>query len=167
MQHWEILKAGRVKVSETPQEFFENACNYFKWCDDNPITTKETISVGKKAGDEVDRKQIRPYTTKGLCIHCGVLEEWLKDMRDLKDPNSLWYNLVTRVLYIIYVQNLELATVGVFNPIFVSKVLNMEKEETPNTPTKVYIVDGLPPLSETENQVLQKLELEMAEKQKL
>lgn len=160
MQHWEVIKAGKVKVSETPEEFWENACAYFKWCDDNPLATTRTVNVGKKAGEQMVDNSIRPYSIKGLCLHCGVLEEWLKDIRETKDKESIWYNLISRILYVIYIQNLELATIGVFNPMFVVKVLNMEKEEAPNRPVQINIVQGLPELSESENEVLDKLEIE-------
>ena len=158
--HWEVVNAGRIRVSSEPEDLWDNACEYFKWCDENPIETKKTLTSGKEAGKIVVDVQTRPYSKKGLCIHCGILEEYLNDLRQIKDRESLWYIVVSKILYIIYVQNLELATLGVFNPIFVSKVLGMEKDDTPTSGIKIQIVQGLPELSVSENEILEKLESE-------
>jgi len=50
--------------------------------------------------------------------------------------------------------------VDIYNPMFVAKVLNMEKDEAPVEYPKVEFVNGLPPLLENEDEVLKKLDLE-------
>jgi hypothetical protein len=160
MEHWEIVNSGRIVVSNTPEELWENAVDYFAWCDMNPIVSKITITAGKGTGDQVNKSSRRPYSIKGLCLHCGILEEYIRDVRSIKDRQSLYYSVVSKILYIIYIQNLEMATIGEFNPIFVAKVLNMEKDDVPNNPVKIHVVQGLPELSKSENEILEKLESE-------
>ncbi len=161
--HWEIMH--RVVVSESPEDLWNNATKYFRWCEDNPIMTKKTIMNGKGAGDKVFVQYVRPYSIKALCLHCGILEEWLRDVRANKDKSSLWYQVVSKILYIIYIQNLEMATIGEFNPIFTAKVLNLEKDDTPTGSVRVELVSGLPELSKSENEILEKLELENAKRE--
>lgn len=158
--HWQVVDSGKIRVSNTPEELWSNAAGYFAWCDANPIKHTKTITSGKEVGKKVESESPRPYSIKGLCLHCGILEEYIRDVRQTKDKVSLYYVVVSKILYIIYIQNLELATVGVFNPIFVSKVLNMEKDDTPASGVKIEIVGGLPELSKTENEILDKLERE-------
>lgn len=159
--HWEVVNNGGIVVSNTPEELWANACAYFKWCDENPLKTKRTITSGKTAGNKVEDENPRPYSIKGLCLHCGILEEYMRDIRNSKDKQSLYYIVVSKIMYIIYIQNLELATVGVFNPIFTSKVLNMDKDDTPTSAVRVEIVtQGIPELLNSENEILRKLELE-------
>jgi len=162
--HWEVVDKGLTVVSNTPESLWKNACAYFKWCDENPITAKRTITSGKDSGKRVDIEESRPYSIKGLCLHCGIFEEYIRDIRSSKDNTSMYYIVVSKILYIIYIQNLENATVGIFNPIFVSKVLNMEKDDTPTGSIKIEIVGGLPELSKSENEILEKLELEIKAK---
>ena len=38
--HWQIVNNNRHVVSNTPQELWNNAVEYFKWNDENPIKTK-------------------------------------------------------------------------------------------------------------------------------
>lgn len=174
-QHWKIVHNNRNVVSNTPEQLWDNAVRYFQWCDDNPISNKITITAGKEAGQRVVSEKTRPYTIKALCIHCNIDEDYIKDIRATKKSDSEYYIVVSKILYIIYTQNLENAMVENFNPGFTAKVLNMEKEETPSgvlTINHVYNspLDGkkLPELSDSENAVLEKLDFEMslAEKSK-
>lgn len=171
-EHWKVITNRSVVVSNTAEELWDNACKYFAWCDMNPIKNKVTAMSGKEFGRVVETEQRRLYSIKALCMHCGVLEEYLRDLRKLKDQNSDWYRTVTAIYYIIYTQNLENAAVEVFNPIFVSKILGMEKEEVPTGAITVKVINALtdgspiPTLSNSENEILEKLEVEILEKQK-
>lgn len=158
--HWEIVKQGGFVAALTPEELFNKACHYFAWCDQHPIKTKKRFNAGKKAGEAFDDETIRPYTIKGLCLHTGISEEYLRDIRNMKDSESMYYHVVSRILYIIHVQNYELATVGVFNPILVARMLNIGTDDIPASAIKIEIVGDHIPLSNSETEVLEKLELE-------
>ncbi len=158
--HWEVVNSKTITASNTPQQLWDNACKYFKWCDENPIESKRLLIAGAKAGTHALDVQVRPYSIRGLCLHCGIVEEYLRDIRQSKDESSEYYIVVSRILYIVFTQNLENATIGLFNPIFTSKVLNMEKDDTPPQGIKIEVVQGLPTLSKSENEILEKLELE-------
>lgn len=157
--HWEIVAAGNIRASNNPKELWENACSYFKWMDDNPKVIPKTITSGKEAGRIVTEHKILPYSIKALCLHCGIEEEYLKDVRNgiKEDP---YYQVVSKILYIIYTQNYEMAVVGEYNAIFTAKVLNIDKDDSPKRVATVNIVTGLPTLSTSENEVLEKLEME-------
>lgn len=160
--HWEIVNGSSNIISNSPESLWENAIKYFKWSDDNPIISKRTLTSGKEAGKRVTIESRRPYSIKALCIHCNILEEWLRDIRQSKDKSSDFYIVVSKILYLIFIQNLEGATVNEFNPIFVAKVLNMEKDDTPTSAITVNVVNGIPELSTSENEILEKLEIENA-----
>ncbi len=156
--HWEVVNGAKIIVSNTPEDLWHNACRYFKWSDDNPLETKGAVKVGKAAGNETKTEVPRPYSIKALCLHCGIMEEYLKDVRNTQDKHSLFYIVVSKILYIIFIQNAELATIGVYNPIFTARMLNLDKDDTPSSSVKVEIVNGLPALSTSEAEVLEKLE---------
>lgn len=164
--HWRRLNSGVVTVSNTPEGLWKQACEYFLWCDDNKIENEVTITSGKNTGTQVINKHIRPYSLKGLCLHCGITEEYLNDIRSSKDNGSMYYIVVSKILYVIYTQIYEMAQVGVFNPVFSMKILGMDRESEPTKAITVNIVrddqDGLPAptLSFTENEVLERLETE-------
>ena len=159
--HWEIVEEnkGNIIVSTAPG-LWERIKSYFKWCDENPITTKRTITSGKGAGSKVETEFVRPYNIKAMCLHCGITEEYIKDIRHEMSKNSDYYHVISKALYIIYAQNVEMATIGEFNPIFTAKLLNIDKDDTTNGAIKVEISSETPQLSVSENEVLEKLELE-------
>lgn len=147
-------------MSNSPESLWANACAYFQWCDENPLRSKKTLTSGKEAGNKVTTRFNRPYTIKGLCLHCNISEEYLKDLNKSRDHGSEYSIVVKKILYIIYIQNLEYAMVGIFNPIFTAKILNIDVDDTPPETLKIEIVQGLPTLSRTESEVVQKLEIE-------
>lgn len=168
MEHWQIVDEGRMVASNSPLSLWRNACAYFEWCDMNKITTEKPVAVGKAAGLTQTLKQNRPYSIKGLCLHCGISEEYIRDVRNSKKIDNEYYAVISKILYIIYVNNLEGAMVGVFNPIFTSKVLNMEKEEQHDSNVTVTVItDGIPELSNSENEILKRLEQEISEREKV
>ncbi len=147
--------------SNTAQQLWENALAYFKWNQDNPIEFKKTVMSGKTAGDKVLIEAPRMLTVKGLCLFCGLLEEYLQDLWQSRDKTSEYYIVATRILYHIHTQNMEFAALDIFNPILVSKLHKIETEEVPTGSIKIEYVRNLPALSTSENEVLEKLDAEM------
>lgn len=160
MQHWEVLSNGGVTVSNSPETLWNAAVKYFKWCEENPIETKGQVNVGKKAGEQITSETTRPYSIKGFCLHAGLLEEYIRDIYDSKDSTSDYYAVMSRIMYVIDTQNIEYATVGLFNSVFVTKMMNLEQGETSNKGVTVNIIGGERRLARSEQEVLDDLEVE-------
>jgi hypothetical protein len=158
--HWEVVDAYRDIISNTEEELWDNALSYFRWIKDNPIQVYRTAMTGKDTGKRFLVEMPRMMTIKGLCLHCNVLEEYLRDIRNSADKTSLYYIVVSKILYIIHTQNMEYAALDIFNTTLVSRALNMEKDDTPTGKIIVEHVHGLPALASSENEVLEKLEQE-------
>lgn len=164
MEHWQIIANGQVVIDRNAEELWENMCSYFEYCDNNPIEAKRTITSGKGAGNKVSVEMKRPYTIKGLCLHCGISESYLRDIQQSKSKDDLYYIVVERAMYIIQTQLMENALVGEFNPILTSKLLNLDNQENETGAIKVEIVQGTPELANSENEVLEKIEMELEKK---
>lgn len=159
--HWEVVNFSRPMAIERPEDLWFLACSYFKWSDEHPLKVARPITTGKDVGKDVKVSLIRPYSVKAMCLHCGITEEWLKDLREMKDSNSDWYHAASRILYIIYIQNTELATVGEYNAVFISKLLRLDSgEDEARSGIKIELVGDVPKLSESENQILEKMDFE-------
>lgn len=166
-QHWKVVFSGNVQTDMDAVGLWENACKYFDWSDKHPIELNKKVGVGKDAGKDLKTSIARPYSIKALCLHCGILEEYLSDIRKSKDKTSDYFHVVSRIMYIIYTQNVELAQVGVYSPIVTAQVLSIGKEDpNPTSSIRVEVVPGLPMLSNTENEVLEKLEQERQDLEK-
>lgn len=161
MEHWEIIANGQIVIDRNAEELFENMCSYFRWCDNNPITSKRTITSGKGVGSRVTVESRRPYTVKGMCLHCGLSESYLNDILQSRSKDDLYYIAVERAMYIIHTQLMENALIGEFSPVLTSKILNLDSNEKELGAIKVEIVQGTPELSNSESEVLEKIALEL------
>lgn len=159
-KNWEVADRYRDIVSNSAESLWENALSYFAWCEANPIQVKKTAMSGKEAGKKFLVEMPVMYTIKGLCIHCNILEEYLRDLRQSKDSAPDYYNVVSKILYIIHDQNMTYAALDLFNPILVGRLHNIDKDEVPVKGISIYHVQGLPKLAESENEVLKNLESE-------
>lgn len=163
-EHWDFMETiGKQILSDNPQTLWANAIQYAKWCKDNPITSKRKQLTGKNAGQDIQIEYIRPLTIKGLCLHCNINEDYIMDLRGCKDKSNEYYIVITKILYMIYTQNAEGAMVGIYESGFTAKMLNIEKEEVSSGSVKVEHINELPELLDSENAILEKLELENPE----
>jgi len=158
-QLWRHVRFDRAVVSSAA-ELWIRACEYFQWCDDNPITSMRTINTGQMAGKKVEEEYCRPYLIKALCLFCGIHEDFLKDMRNNSKVDSEMYNVVSTILYVVWVQNVEYASVGIINPTFTQKVLGMDTPDTRPSNITISVVEGLTKLSRSESEILESLNLE-------
>lgn len=161
MEHWEIIANGQIVIDRNAEELWENMCSYFQFCDNNPIEAKRTVTSGKGVGSKVKVEMKRPYSVKGLCLHCGISESYLNDIRQSKSRDDLYYIVVERAMYIIHTQLMEHALVGEFSPQLTSKILNLDNQDNETGAIKVEIVHGTPELANSENEVLEKIKMEL------
>ncbi len=141
--HWQRLADGDVVAPETPEDFWRSAVSYFSWCDNNPLGTRES-SYGSHGGlkSVFKREFARPYTLTGLCIHCGVSEKWINEIRVNMNPESLWYQVIEKVIYVIYTQNVEYSIVGMFNKDLSSKQIESLKPQQDDAPIRIEVVSS-------------------------
>ena len=120
-QFWKLrLKHGRDRVIQSPEELWENACEYFEWCDGNPLYSKDW--KGKDAM-EVDVPLRRVYQKGSFAICCG-LSGWEK-ISDLKDVSDDFRDVVARIEQIIASQKFEGAAVDQFNARIIAQDLGL------------------------------------------
>lgn len=134
-QFWKLRsKHGRDKLFATPELLWEEACNYFEWCDKTPIKTDEVIKSGILAGTLIKVPKKRPYTIQGLCIYLGVHSEYFRrfkeEQKDKTDEISKDFcRVVAHIEEIIYQQKFEGAVVGLFNSNIIARDLGLRDKQ--------------------------------------
>lgn len=125
---WELRsKHGKDKLFTTPELMWEAACEYFQWCEDNPIT--DTRSFGGK------QKVQRPYTIQGLTRYLGCnkdyLEQFEESLKGKTDQLSQDYSIIVKdIRSTIYQQKFECAAIGIFKDNIIARDLGLtEKSE--------------------------------------
>ena len=157
MKLWEILYSGRIKVSNSPQELWTNACKYFFWCDEGKVKSTGYIASGNKAGNKYNIEYDKPYSLAGLCLFTGMSASYFKDLLEMPEDNE--YKMVAdRIQMVIYEQNLEFTAVGLLNAPFMGKLLAVSKPQETTKPVSVEILGDSPRLSTSEGEVLENLD---------
>jgi DNA-packaging protein gp3 len=147
INHWMITS----KISgESAESLWEDAKDYFMWCEANPIFKDEMI---KQTGDVVNVRYPRPFNLAALCIHCGVTVSYINSMARNQAAGDYYY-VAQKILQVIYSQNLEYAMVGIFNANMTARKLNLgvgdDESKAPAIINISVIENGAPPLLENE-----------------
>ena len=131
---WEQVSPANIKkqtrrLEKSPKALWEEACDYFRFVDQNPFLKQELIKGGEAAGGLRDVRQNRPYTVQGceifLRIKPNSLSMWSKSSNeDLAD-------VAQTIKHVIDNDKLEGAIAGIFVPSIVVRDLGLtDKVET-------------------------------------
>ena len=131
------------------EDLWEDAVQYFMWCEQNPIYKTEVI---KQTGATVTTEYPRPFNLPALCIHCGVTAQYLNDISRNAQAGDYHY-VAQKILQVIYAQNFEYSMVGIFNANMAIRKLDLggdaEGVKTASTVNIEVVKDG-PRLSRSE-----------------
>ncbi|MEY2738676.1 MAG: hypothetical protein RL259_585 [Bacteroidota bacterium] len=113
----------------TPEELWQKSCEYFCWCNENPIYKNEAIKGGDMAGTIIDIPMQRPLSIEGLCIYLNISDETFKNY-EKKEGYETFFGVCSHIRKIIDTQHFEGGMVGIFNANIVTRKLGLaEKSE--------------------------------------
>lgn len=122
---------GRTKLFSDAQVLIEEARAYFHWCDTHPWYRAELVKY-KGDFDEAEVPLGRPYSMDGLTVYLAVSGSYfrsakanLKDKVENKKATEEEVDLLDAIEWIeavIRTQNIEGASVGVFNPNIIARI---------------------------------------------
>jgi len=131
-------RKGRIKDYEAPEDLWNDATDYFDWCDDNPWMRNEQLKKPTVVKDEYGNEELvtlcqiptaRPYTISGLCLFLGISEQSFNNYAN-KEGYEVFFGVCTRIKLAIYNQKYEGAAVGAFNPSIIARDLGLtDKKE--------------------------------------
>lgn len=130
-QFWKLRsKHGRDKLFATPELLWEAACEYFEWCEKNPI--KDPRSFGGKQMIQ------RPFTMHGLCafLHCNTVyfNHFESDLKEGKGEHIEDFNKVIQdIREVIYRQKFENAVIGVYKENIIARDLGLTEKQDVTT----------------------------------
>ena len=127
-QFWKArAKHGRDKIFKTPEIMLEAACQYFQWCEDNPLYEIDFRGAQLK---EIKLPKMRAYTIQGLTCFLDVNTLYFNgfgdDLKGKTDEISKDFNkVITHVKEIIYNQKFIGAAAGFLNPNIIARDLGL------------------------------------------
>ena len=136
-EFWDFRhKDGRNRKFESPIDLWNAACEYFRWCKDNPLMKEEGFAFQGVVTHE-EFKLMRAMTLKGLAIYLGVssiffdqLESQFKGKDD--ELSSDFLSIITRIREVIYSQKFEGAAAGLLNANIIARELGLSDSQNMN-----------------------------------
>lgn len=137
-------KHGRDKLFDTPELMWQAACEYFQWCEDNPLIETKAMSVsnGMQAGSEIQMVELplkRPYTLQGLCRYLGCNTAYFRNFKNQERAKKEDFSsVITLIEETVYEQKFSGAATGFFNANIISRDLGLK--ETTQTDINVQAI---------------------------
>lgn len=125
-------KVGRPRKFETPNDLWEAACKYFEY--QSKRTTKKMDFKGGFAKKVMIETQV-PFSIMSLCIYLGVNTKYLSDLKQSlpemeKSVADEFSEVITRIEGIIFNQQYEGATTGLYQQNIIARALGLvDKKE--------------------------------------
>ncbi len=144
----------------TPNTLWKKACEYFEWCDNNPVMVVEQtrmpqklnanmISKLKPAQVKAFMKQTielphqRAYSIEGLCIHLNMAYQTFLNYESKKGYET-YFEVCLRIRNIIDNQHFEGGMAGTFNANIVTRKLGLTEKQDVNIQTEQPLFPDVP-----------------------
>ncbi len=122
-QFWKNVKdPGRPIKFETPKELWDKACEYFQWCDVNPLKEEKLFHY---QGD-ITRgtiSKMRAYTLLELSLFVGVSKDYWTQFNEKEHKD--FSIIITHIRGIIYTQKFTGAAADLLNPNIIARDLGL------------------------------------------
>ena len=130
---WELRsKHGRDKLFATPQLMWEAACEYFKWCEDNPLKEEKGFAFQGIVTKETFSK-MRAMTLSQLCFYLHCSESYFRNWKRVIDEKGKeatetdkdFITVIARIEQVIYNQKFQGASADLLNANIISRELGL------------------------------------------
>lgn len=127
-EFWKLRsKHGRDKLFDTPELLWDAACEYFEWCESNPLIE---IDYKGKDADRVEIPKMRAFTLMGLCLYIDCSLSYFRTFKHVnKQKNEDFLAVITRIEETIYTQKFTGAAAGFLNPNIIARDLGLSDKK--------------------------------------
>ena len=131
---WEARSSHGPKPKfSNPDDLWSACCEYFQWCEDNPLNEAKAFAYEGNV-TIASLPKMRAMTIGGLCMFLDIDEttwrEWRKERADLS-------TIITRAEAVIYRQKFEGASAGLLVPNIIARDLGLADKSDVNSQTTV------------------------------
>ena len=136
-QFWKNVKNPGAPIKfKTPEILWQKACEYFQWCDNNPLKEEKLFHYqGIISRDTVSK--MRAYTLKELCLFLGVGEAYFKQFNEEK--HNEFSSIITRIRDTIYTQKFTGAAAELLNSNIIASDLGLKAKIEQDLNIKGYL----------------------------
>jgi hypothetical protein len=158
---WQLRsKHGRDKLFGTPELMWQAACEYFDWCDNNPLYESKAFSFQGEI-TTTTLPLLRAYTWPGLCFYIHCNEAYFRTFKSqLTEKDKDFNTVLNDIEQVIYRQKFEGAACNLLNANIIARDLCLT-ERTDLTTGGDRVIPSItisnPEISETMKSILDKI----------
>ncbi len=133
-QFWKLrAKHGRDKLFKTPELLWEAACEYFDWCDKNPLSEQKAFAYQGEI-TKTDLYKMRAYTMSGLCLYLDCTDDYFRSFKSQnRDDKKDYITVIGKIEKTIYTQKFTGAAADLLNANIIARDLGLaDKTENIN-----------------------------------
>jgi len=123
---WELRsKHGRDKLFATPELLWKAACEYFEWCENNPLYEEKGFAFQGIVTKEKFAK-MRAMTMSQLCFYLNCNEAYFRQFKDnLPQGDKDFSTVIEQIEKTIYNQKFQGAAADLLNANIISRDLGL------------------------------------------
>lgn len=125
-QFWQArAKHGRDMLFSSPTVLWEGACEYFKWCDENPLYEHKAFAY---QGEVVVEKlpKLRAYTMVGLCLFLDCSQSYFRTFKmTTGEGKNDFLTIIEKIEQTIYSQKFNAAAADLLNANIIARDLGL------------------------------------------
>lgn len=135
---WELRsKHGRGKLFETPELMWQAACEYFEWCENNPLMEVEQAKGSPKSEKDddgniswspnlIELPKMRPFTLQGLCFYLNCNTAYFRSFKAQERAQKEDFStIIAEIEETIYNQKFSGAAAGFLNANIIARDLGL------------------------------------------
>jgi len=116
-QYWKLAHNWKKPKKFTPDELWDKANEYAKWCEDNPLWESKAFGTGLI----IKLPKMRAMTIQGFSLFANFfMQTWYEYEKD-----QTYIDIMTRIRNIFYSQKLEGAAAELLNPAIIARELRL------------------------------------------
>jgi len=125
-QFWKLRsKHGRDKLFATPDLLWQAACEYFEWCENNPLIEVKGFAYQGIVTKEGFPK-MRAMTMSQLCFYLNCNEAYFRQFKtDLKPEDKDFSTIIEQIEKTIYNQKFQGAAADLLNANIIARDLGL------------------------------------------
>lgn len=133
-EFWKLRsKHGVDKLFKSPKLLWEAACEYFEWCDNNPLKEQKVFHTNGVV-TKTNVTKLRAYTLEGFHLYIRASDSYLRAFKsthkDKTDQESKDFITVIREIEkTIYVQKFTGAASDLLNPNIIARDLGLSDKK--------------------------------------
>jgi len=125
-QFWKLRsRHGREKLFATPELLWEAACEYFQWCEDNPLEEEKVFQYqGEIVRTKV--KKMRAMLLSQLCLYLDCSTSYFRAFKStLQEEDKDFLTIINKIEETIYNQKFQGASADLLNANIIARDLGL------------------------------------------